>query len=92
MSQPRPPEIDNDGDQSVQSPAHRSESLLASERGSDATRRLETDSSNNLFVNIGAGSVSANPILYNGKTVFTFVLATSNLEFAKERNIPSTMI
>lgn len=53
---PRNPSQINDGDDHSFAPEKSKESLLATERGSDATRRLETDADRNLFVNVGANS------------------------------------
>lgn len=50
MGQQRPDNIDVTGDESVLSPRHLVSSLLASERGTNKTRRLETDASGNLYV------------------------------------------
>ena len=55
------------GDEATYSPGKTQHSLLGAERGTQVTRRLETDSNNNLFVSIGSvvpgtlvpGSVSA---------------------------------
>lgn len=50
MGLPRPDERDLDGDESVISPRHGQPSLLAARRGSDETKRLETDDNGNLQV------------------------------------------
>jgi len=51
---PRYPSDVNDGDEPSHSPNKSHKSLLGTERGTDYTRRLETDSNNNLFVNVAA--------------------------------------
>jgi hypothetical protein len=53
---PRYPSDVKDGDEPSFSPNKTQNSLLATQRGSDWTRRLETDIDNNLYVNIGAAS------------------------------------
>ena len=58
MGSQRPTYIDIDGDESVLEPRYSSHSLLASQRGTNKTRRIETDSSGNLFV---AGVVTSVP-------------------------------
>lgn len=57
MTLPRPTNADITGDESVLSPRQGESSLLASERGSNRAKRLETDASNNLQVVIN-GAVS----------------------------------
>lgn len=61
---PRTPTQINDGDDHSYAPEKSKESLLATERGTDATRRIETDSDRNLLVaidkdNSAAGAVSS---------------------------------
>ncbi len=51
-----------DGDEASYSPHKTQHSLLATERGTDFTRRIETDGSNNLFVSVGALGVSVQAI------------------------------
>lgn len=46
----------NDGDDHSYGPEKSKESLLATERGTDNTRRIETDANRNLYVNVGATS------------------------------------
>lgn len=62
MGLPRPNERDLDGDESVISPRHSQESLLAAKRGTDETKRIETDASGNLYVNVAAGSITTSEI------------------------------
>jgi len=44
----------SDGDEHAHSPHKTKESLLATQRGTDFTRRIETDPSRNLYVNVAA--------------------------------------
>lgn len=46
--------VDQDGDDEALSPITNSRSLLGTERGTDATRRLETDDNNSLYVNVAS--------------------------------------
>lgn len=48
----------SDGDEPSHSPNKSQNSLLATERGNDFTRRLETDASSNLYVNVASISGS----------------------------------
>lgn len=50
---PKYPGDVSDGDEHSHSPKKTKDSLLATERGTDFTRRIETDSDRNLYVNIG---------------------------------------
>lgn len=59
---PKYPDEVLDGDERTYSPHKTTDSLLAAERGTDFTRRLETDASRNLYVNIAAGTVSTIPV------------------------------
>lgn len=61
MGLSRPSTTDNNGDESVFSPKRSEETLLATERGTDASRRLETDAQRNLYVNVAAGSLTVTP-------------------------------
>lgn len=47
------PEV-RDGDEPTHSPNKNQNSLLATERGTDSTRRIETDTNNNLYVSVAA--------------------------------------
>lgn len=47
-----------DGDEVTTAPAKNDRSLLGAERGTDHTRRLETDANRNLYVNVAADSKS----------------------------------
>lgn len=47
------------GDEQTESPTKHHQSLLGGERGTNLARRLETDSSRNLFVHIAASDVAA---------------------------------
>lgn len=51
---PQYPAEVSDGDEPSHSPNKSQNSLLATERGNDFTRRLETDTASNLFVSIAA--------------------------------------
>lgn len=58
---PKYPEDVLNGDEPTYAPTKSDHSLLAAERGTQHTKRLETDSDNNLFVNVAAdtGSLSS---------------------------------
>lgn len=58
---PKYPSDVSDGDEASYSPNKTQNSLLGTERGTDYTRRLETDVDNNLFINIGAVSAGVLP-------------------------------
>lgn len=47
-----------DGDEVTTAPAKNDRCILGAERGTDHTRRLETDASRNLYVNVAADSKS----------------------------------
>jgi hypothetical protein len=49
VGHPRPTTTDLTGDESVYSPRYNQETLLATQRGTDAARRIETDSNGNLL-------------------------------------------
>jgi hypothetical protein len=49
----------SDGDERTDSPKKTTPSLLASERGTDYTRRLETDTERNLYVHVAEDSSAA---------------------------------
>lgn len=49
----------SDGDEHSHSPKKTHDSLLATERGTDNTRRLETDTNRNLYVNVAASPATA---------------------------------
>jgi hypothetical protein len=51
-----PTDVSN-GDERTYSPHKSTDSLLAAERGTDSTRRLETDANRNLYVNLAASGV-----------------------------------
>lgn len=46
----------SDGDEHSHSPKKTHDSILATERGTDYTRRIETDANRNVYVNVGANS------------------------------------
>lgn len=48
-----------DGDEQSHSPHKTTSSLLGTERGTDYTRRLETDANRNLYVNVAASPATA---------------------------------
>lgn len=73
----RPDERDLDGDESVISPRQSQESLLASRRGTDETKRIETDDTGNLHVSVSASSVTSSPLASGAQTgVLNGVLTT----------------
>jgi len=84
---PKYPVDVSDGDERSHSPNKTTDSLLATERGTDYTRRIETDGNRNLYVNV-AGSDLVSAILTKGTvsgladntlvTVVTFVAGASN--------------
>src|SRR6185295_319025 len=51
---PKYPDDVQDGDEATHSPTKSQNTLLGSERGTQSSRRLETDASNNLYVNLAA--------------------------------------
>lgn len=51
---PKYPGDVSDGDEHSHSPNKTKDSLLATKRGTDSTRRLETDDNRNLYVNVAA--------------------------------------
>lgn len=54
---PRYPEDVIDGDEPTFAPTKSDHSLLAAQRGTHKTKRLETDADNNLYVNVAQGSI-----------------------------------
>lgn len=91
MGQSRPDQRDLDGDESVISPRNSDSSLLATERGTNRTRRLETDADNNLCVNVVEGQIdvtvgevevkndSGNPVPVSGTVAVSNFPATQNV-------------
>lgn len=68
---PNYPGETNGGDDVTHSPQKTTPSLLASERGTQSTRRIETDSSRNLHVSVSADTVhigSVNPLVVGSQT------------------------
>lgn len=61
MGLKRPDTVDIAGDESVLSPRQGSEAILVTERGTDKTKRVESDTSGNLFVNVAAGGSGSDP-------------------------------
>lgn len=59
MGLQRPDNVDLNGDESVVSPRHSQPSLLGSVRGTNETKRIETDSSANLYVHVAADDTVA---------------------------------
>jgi hypothetical protein len=53
---PKYPGDVSDGDERAYSPHKTTDSLLAAERGTDSTRRIETDGNRNLYVNVAGNS------------------------------------
>lgn len=62
---PKYPSDVADGDERAYSPHKTTDSLLATQRGTDFTRRLETDSERNLYVNIGKDTSKSIDLLYS---------------------------
>lgn len=63
MGDLRPPDIDTDGDEGVLSPRSLESSLLAAERGTNKTRRIEVDANGDLHVVLSAGAITiAEPV------------------------------
>jgi hypothetical protein len=73
------------GDEATFSPAKTQHSLLAAERASQKTRRLETDGTNNLYVNIAADSTGgtgyANTVNSYSETLVPFATVTTVLTY-----------
>jgi len=72
---PKYPGDVSDGDEHAYSPNKTKDSLLATERGTDSTRRLETDVDRNLYVNVAgpnplpvSGTIASAPS-FNATTV-----------------------
>lgn len=82
---PKYPDDTAGGDEATFSPAKTQHSLLAAERASQKTRRLETDGQNNLFVNIGQDSTGgtgfANTINTYSETLVPFATVTTILTY-----------
>jgi hypothetical protein len=57
LRRPKLPEIN--GDDSLQSPNQNTESLLGSRRGTDETKRIETDDDGNTYVHVAKDTSSA---------------------------------
>jgi hypothetical protein len=85
---PKYPGDVSDGDERAYSPKKTTDALLVTERGTDYTRRLETDSNRNLYVNVGGSSLSVS-ILTKGTvlgladgvpaTVVSFVASSTTM-------------
>lgn len=84
-SWPKYPDDVSGGDEPTFSPAKSQNSLLAAERASQKTRRIETDGANNLYVNIGADSTGgtgfANTINSYSETLVPFATVTTILTY-----------
>lgn len=88
---PKYPTDVKDGDEPSHSPNKSQNSLLGTERGTDYTRRLETDSNNNLYTSIAADSRqdtllfsgSLSSIAANTPTAFTAYIAPSAVKVYK---------
>lgn len=69
---PNYPSDVNDGDEPSHSPNKSQNSLLGTERGSDFTRRIETDANNNLYVRVAADdtadAISVSPLVVGSAT------------------------
>jgi hypothetical protein len=59
LEYPKYPGDVSDGDERAYSPHKTTDSLLATERGTDYTRRIETDANRNLYVNVAASPTTA---------------------------------
>lgn len=84
-SWPKYPEDVSGGDEPTFSPAKSQNSLLAAERASQKTKRLETDGQNNLYVNIGQDSTNgtgfANTVNSYSETLVPFATVTTILTY-----------
>lgn len=88
---PKYPSDVGDGDEPSHSPNKSQNSLLGTERGTDYTRRLETDGNNNLYTAIGSDSRqdtllfsgSLSGIAANTPTAFTAYVAPSPVKVSK---------
>lgn len=84
-SWPKYPEDVSGGDEPTFSPAKSQNSLLAAERASQKTKRLETDGQNNLYVNIGQDSTGgtgfANTVNSYSETLVPFATVTTILTY-----------
>lgn len=77
-----------DGDEVTTAPTKNDRTLLVSERGTDDARRLETDASRNLYVNVAADgrketllySASIGPIADSTPTAFVAYTAPSTIK------------
>lgn len=82
---PKYPDDVAGGDEATFSPAKTQHSLLAAERASQKTRRIETDGANNLYVNIAAdstgGSGFANTVNSYSETLVPFATVTTILTY-----------
>lgn len=74
------------GDEPTYAPTKSDRSLLAAERGTQSTKRLETDSLNNLYVNIASGStgipVFTSTVNSYSETLVPFATPTTILTYA----------
>lgn len=82
---PKYPDDVSGGDEPTYSPNKSQNSLLAAERASQKTKRLETDGQNNLYVNIGqdstAGTGYANTVNTYSETLVPFATVTTILTY-----------
>jgi hypothetical protein len=69
MGYPFPINPDQTGDNEAIAPTTNSRSLLAGERGTNSTKRLETDADNNLYVVLGAGGANQNVNVVSLKSI-----------------------
>ena len=65
MGNLRPEYSDSDGDESVDSPRYGEHSLLAAARGTNKTKRIETDADGNLYIAVANGSVNASQLVFS---------------------------
>ena len=88
---PKYPTDVGDGDEPSHSPNKSQNSLLGTERGTDYTRRLETDANNNLYTAIASDarqdtllfSSSLSSVAANTPTAFTAYIAPSAVKVYK---------
>jgi hypothetical protein len=88
---PKYPEDTTDGDERTFSPHKTTDGLLAAERGTDFTRRIETDANRNLYVNVAADarkdtllySAALGPIADSTPTAFVAYTAPSAIKVYK---------
>ena len=82
MGNQRPTYVDLDGDESVLSPRQTQQGTLASIRGTNKTKRVETDATGNVFVNVATSSsvLPVTDILTSGTNGKVVVPGTAPVE------------